>query len=416
VCLIALASVGLGFLVSITYCQEFQTASKWDRALLGLELRNVHIEAKHLKEALQLGIGKRLGVRTVFFWNPQDAGAGAELGGFRFESDHCKVADVLASLEHNYPSYTTTQDKETGIIWLHPRSSAYENILTNLVKVPTAAVAVPMESVILEKLVPFNVSSGGRHGTSALNTFEYPVDVPAGTYPVRSLLNICCLANPDRTFYVTRMRTGTHVVYPLTVVAYDPDVHEATPGALLYWQNEIDPSAGTPPNGAQMLDALSSTEPAVRAAARHYVNMTLSVTPLDDLIQEPASAERAAWAAIAYFSLMARTDNGSYVPRPVKQKLEKALREGDWSTNRGLRVLAEVELSRVSKDTALLDRASEMALSSTETANIKHDVIRNLRSSEFLRNELAKRNLKWEGLSREELEFAGRPDVLTKAN
>jgi hypothetical protein len=74
-------------------------------------------------------------------------------------------------------------------------------------------------------------------------------------------------------------------------------------------------------------------------------------------------------------------------------------------------VLVAVELARVEKDSSYLKQVADIPLSQAEIENVKPDIIRNLRYSEFVRTNLLSLNPSWNGFSKPENEALGSTNI-----
>jgi hypothetical protein len=242
---------------------------------------------------------------------------------------------------------------------------------------------------------------------------EYPVDLPGGTYSVRDILNLCCVANPGRTFSVQTARIEKFCdVQPLAVTGFNPKVHEVSPGALAYWRVEFDPAARTPPTLDQLMDVLGARDGRVRANARGYLDLTLSV-PLGRLPDKVTPFEKSIWTDVAFLGEEAQMDFNGPIFLPFSTRLKEALKEEDWSGHPGLKALAAMEVARTERDTSFLEQVAKQPLSTAEIASVKHDMVRILRLSGFLRTKLQDLKPEWAGLSGGEIEALSRTDIFS---
>jgi len=406
--------LGIVFLITFSLAGEnAECNSRWDKGLPQLKLQNVHIQASSLKEAWQ-NISDRFGIRTIIFVRWQQPAS--ENTKFKFDSDKCAVSEVLMAFEKAYSDYTQMQDDKTGIIWLHPQAIPYDTILTNRIRVGKDADALPMQTGILEMFRPLKIWSGGSDGPVALNTFNNPVNLHAGSYCVRDILNVCCLANPNRTFFVTQAHNGVWVIYPLTVILFHGENHQLTPALLSYWQSEIDSTAQDLPTDNQLINALSSNDLQIRSAARNYVELDISelFSKLGGLLSKSDTLEKSMWVAIANLNVVACTDpEGPILHLPEMDKMEKALKEEDWSGNTGLKALVAMEVARVTRDTTFLEQVAKQPLSVSAIANVKPDIIRTLRVSSYLRDKLLELGPQWAGFSKAEIQALGQTNIFS---
>src|SRR5262249_37333476 len=146
------------------------------------------------------------------------------------------------------------QDERTRVAWFHPAGLAYDRILEARVQVVRDHLGLPMQSGILEPLGAKRTTgiTVKQWGSVFQNTFNFAVDVPAGVHTVRDILNLCCVANPTKTFSV---RVGDGGVFA-TAVNLVPDKMDSVPvGVLDFWDKEIrqgHPEDG--PTAAQIME------------------------------------------------------------------------------------------------------------------------------------------------------------------
>jgi beta-lactamase regulating signal transducer with metallopeptidase domain len=405
---------------------EGVSESKWDRGLPQLELRKVNLRAEELwngqiritqgdslTEAWRQ-VSTRLGIRAVMFVSEEQPLPGQP--NFEFVREKCTVEDLLKAFVAAYPGYTYTQDEKTGVIWIHPQTIPYDRILPGRIKVVSNVTGVPMLTGVLDKLAGFPSLlvkvTNMRRNLSIMNTYQYPVDLPAGTYSVRDVLNLCCLADPDRTFAITAPRDGGCEIMPSLVFSWGiaVTVHATggMPGALDFWRREVNALAQGPPSQEQLIESFASTNARVRWAARMYAVWE----PIDTRALEAPAAPtvEGIWAAVGLLGARELTEEVRRV-RPALW-LETALRDDTVLTNwPALRALAAVECARVTQDATLLERAAKQPLSESEIAQVKPDMIRNLRYSAFVRQKLVELNPQWAGFSKAEIEELGRTNI-----
>jgi hypothetical protein len=381
-----------------------------------LELRDVHIAESSLLEAWYR-ISRDFGIRTIAF---SDRPFPGDRLPFNFDRDRCTVDELLTALVATYPGYTRTQDKETGVIWIHPATNAYETILARRVVVQENVRQVPLLTDVFNplcRLKPVGMMRWGMMGGGE-NTLDSPVDLPAGAYPARDVLNRCCLSSPNRTFCIERSRSAALtnlLVTPLTVVPYKPVDGGAppTPGALLYWRVEINPLAKEAPTDSEFTDALASHQARVRFAARNYLDMTLPLAQVHRLLTQPAPADRAVWVAVGVLSVLTRSEEVAAWPAAAAS-LRSVLSDTEALADKpALRALAVTELARAEKDPMFLEEAAKRPLSAAQIADVKLDLIRNLRYSSFVRSKLLELNPRWAGLSTPEIEALGQTNIFS---
>ena len=157
---------------------------------------------------------------------------------FVFNRDKVTGREILDALLREYAEFTYTQNPNTGIIWIHPKKLAYGDILNQRVKISHDAIGVPIYPDIylpLRKLLgPDFIETPS--GISRPLPHSYDVDVMAGTYSAREILDLCCSANPSKAFWILQPgQTEAHAIYP-TPLAYPSPVAPPRVGALRFWE------------------------------------------------------------------------------------------------------------------------------------------------------------------------------------
>jgi hypothetical protein len=181
--------------------------SKWDENLLSVALGDVSIKANSLAEAWREMTTKYLLRANIYL----DAAAISNDTTFSFHNEKATGNELFDAFLTTYPAFTYTQDPETGVIWFHPKRVNYSDILNQQVKIARQASQVPMYADIympLCKLLAPNITdsrdTGDYIGEIDRSTHKppipyiwfYDVNMPAGVYSVREILNFCCAANP----------------------------------------------------------------------------------------------------------------------------------------------------------------------------------------------------------------------------
>ena len=104
--------------------RDFKPHSKWDENLLKIELHNVRIKADNMTSAWQ-AISTTYLLRANFYRN---AVSDEDSAHFAFNKDKATEGELIEAFIATYPEYTYTQDKETGIIWIHGKNLDYNDI------------------------------------------------------------------------------------------------------------------------------------------------------------------------------------------------------------------------------------------------------------------------------------------------
>jgi hypothetical protein len=269
------------------------------------------------------------------------------------------------------------------------------------------------------------------------DTYNYAVDLPAGIYSARDILNLCCVANQKTTFYIqlkqidvpkmlssvagsnlwyntvsndngsNLIQRGVYFTVPGTVGPgrlVDDGIGGIRAGDLYLWQSEIDPAIKGPPTLSQIVDALASKDPRVRSVARNYIEMCWRVVDEAALVSEAGSTEKGIWTTVGVIN-RARTRSVALGKGPASDRMRKALQDDQELADKpGLKALAAMELARVTEDATFLEQVAKRPLSASEIADVKPDMIRSLRYSEFVRQKLLELNPPWAGFSKAEIQ------------
>lgn len=380
-----------------------ELVSPWDAALPSLELENVHVQAPSIHMAWKRMATDYL-LRTILYLPVE---TNRDPVPFSFSSQSCTAADVFNAFVATYPDMTWTQDKRTGVIWFHPRSIAYSTILTIKVRLGSDMLAVPMQTGVLEpleQLDPFLLRIK-RWGTGFTSTFNYAVNVPAGTYTVRDLLNTCCKTQISSTFYIrTYIRSSKNVESIMAISLYPDPGHDAKdqldfprPGAFLWWTMHLGPVNGDVPQREQVIDKISSPDRTIRSAARAYFAAVMwhhQDYDIERWMKETKGAERALWVCLAGTDIFVRTE-GTTLTAAIKRMKKEATREFLMTADPGLALLTALELGRVAHDTRYLDVLSRRTFAPGDLSGVVADANRICRQSQQVRQKLTELGMDW---------------------
>lgn len=354
---------------------------EWDRTLPGLPLKNVKVRANSLSEAWKLLSADYL-VRSVLVVPDYEAGPPT----FEFESAACTVRDLHEALAAAY-KLAWTQDPQTGVTWLHPLTVPYQRILPSKIQLFHPQPGLPMQSGILEAL-----EEGGaagitvkRWGSLFLNTFDYAVDIPVGTYTLRELLNVCCLANPTKTFFL-RVKDGESLITAVNLVS--DQVPSTRAGSLFFWDVEIGSKRGSDaPAQEEMMMALANSAVQVRHAARNYLEAGIWSVDIDNWLNRGSSPAKALWTCIGIASILVRSEEATHL---ASVEMMKRLATAAFlvECEPGLAILIALDLARLTRDSAALEIVAKRNLSSADIEHITSDACRIAALSAYVRNAL----------------------------
>jgi hypothetical protein len=369
-----------------------QTAS-WDKNLLNLTLGNVKLNAHSMSGAWG-EIGSRYLIRVNLYADVPPRSSGP----FAFSSPSATVRQVLDAFVSTYPEYQYTQDSATGVLWIHRKKVSYEDILSRRVLVRRRALQVPMHTGIYEPLLNtlgpnvWRVASEHRHLTDP--RFNSPVDLEPGLYSIRDLLNRCCTANPLQTFvFQSAGIADTLESQAFSLFCENPPTPPIS--AREYWRIMIAQPKSAIPSTDEISAALSDVNPRLRAAAVHYLDMTVNYNYEQDRRRDlvrtntPEEEMQTYWALLGLRSLIANADdNAQFISAHpfVMHSLTNGLPERDPC----VALLLSMELAIEHTNAAPIDVVGSHRFSAAECAVIRPDVIRIARQSELVRNRLAK--------------------------
>ena len=217
----------------------------------------------------------------------------------------------------------------------------------------------------------------------------YDVDLPAGVYSAREILDFCCVANLNKAFLVRPIRgKPSPIVIFLTGLLYGNPLAPPRVEAIRFWELQI----GKPTNGTPSRDevraAMSDPNPEKRLAAGLYLEAADENYTPADLIGNADGSEQAIWTVLGegYAQLRgADTDLISFVARN-DTKLNGDLKQ---INNPSLALLTALQLTREKQDTGYLDEMiKEHTFTEAEIVAIKPELYRMARSSKAVRDKL----------------------------
>jgi len=355
--------------------------AQWDRNLPNLTLENVSINAGSLSEAWK-NISTEYLVRSVLVTR-DGTSAGRP---FVYQSPRCTLRELYDAIAAGY-ELTWTQDERTGVAWFYPQELSIQHVLSTKVHLDQDHFGLPMQTGVLE---PLSVNNGTgirvkQWGTLFQNTFNYAVDVPAGEYTIRDLLNLCCVANPTKTFFVQ----VDHDASFITAINLVSDKVQPVPvGALRWWETEVGPRNGVPAE-AQVIAALANDNAKVRRAARNYLEAIIWNVPLDELAGGASSSSDSLWTSIGITSILVRSEQATHL---ASIEMMERLATGDLLTDSepGLAVMTALDLARLTKDSRALGVVKKRDLPDNELTGIMPDACRVAALSDFVRQALDK--------------------------
>lgn len=367
-------------------------ASVWDFALPAMQLNNVEINAVSLQDTWKQ-------ISTDFLLRSILVVADNSLTNtpFSFKAAKCSGEDVLNAVTASYHDFTWTQDSNTGVIWFHPKDLALTDILSPKIRIADEQLGVPMQKGILETIE--DVPNGIRvrqWGTGFTNTFNYPVDLQAGEYSVRDLLNTCCIANPNKTFYIqvyTKRRPQFTLISAVNLLSDKDKSTAPRPGILLFWTLQIGRFTEPALTNDQIVAELADPDPKIRWAARMYTEAMIWHFPFEELMNKPQPQEQALWICLGAINVFVHSEEATYTDGIKKMRTvnKDFFENGDPN----LAALVAVELAKLANDVTALNIVSQRKLRPGALTGIKSEINYSARLSSKVRDALRATGTDW---------------------
>lgn len=372
-----------------TIVRAIEMPSQWDMALPEMELNCVSIHESSLESAWQK-ISKQFNLRTNLI-----AQSTNEKLPFDFDAEKCTGRDVLNALTETYKGFTWTQDPLAGVIWLHPKDDSMMRAFDIQAVVEADQYGVPMLTGLLK---PLAENSGGiirvkSGGTSYLNTFDGPVDILRGTYKVRDLLNICCVAEPSYSFYLRIEDTEYVSITPDNL--FSVHLAEVPPGILLFWELENGQRDDKPPTDEEIIAKLADPNSRIRWAARSYLSTLMWKHSSESLVQKAERGEEALWVCVAAAIIHARVE-GMTGHSVAAHRLQAELTEPSLTQyESGAVVTAAMALVKLNNDANALAFLSQKKEGIGDLTEAMPEINYLVRTSQRLRTALQRTGTDW---------------------
>ena len=361
--------------------------SKWAEELSEIKLQNVHIQANDMRAAWQTICGKYL-LQVNLYLNG-DSLSGSESSKFSFDRANVTGDELLKAFIAAYPAYVCTQDKKTGVIWIHPKQIQYDHMLSQTVKVEHSAYQIPMLTGILNplaSLLPSNLNIAvWNYGIPMSETFDYCVDLPAGDSTILEILNYCSVWNITKCFCVSSDPKGKMIIEPINLYYRNP---LATPrvAVIKFWEIEIGKPTNGIPSYGEMNAAMSDKNPMKRWAARCYLEATWENYIWKNLVTKSDNPEKAVWTALQLKAIAVRGTNDIQYLSHLSPEIATDIRH---IKDPDLALVASLDLARENQDTSYLDSiVSQHKFTEAEIACIKPDVYRLVHESKVALDKL----------------------------
>jgi len=309
----------------------------------------------------------------------QDVKADGDSAPFEFKSKETTGKMALEAFLAAYPDYTFTQDAATGIIWIHRKKVRYEDIFSQKIRIRHSAEQVPMWGSVVMPLQALQGVSPGNDDWKLSVAWCYGVDLPAGVYAVRDILNFCDLPNPSMVFET--LPNAGQIVWGGELNVVSP-IRPPRAAAVAFWHDEISDGKEGPPTLKEIGTALSDPNPRTRWAGCLYLKMTMGNYDIGQFFTNAGGSEREVWEALALWRV------SPSAPGPYLYNLEHYVTNTLPQLNGGLALLACMQLAAARDNPAILDAIRGCKFNSQQFAAIGPEFYRLVRSSSLVRDKL----------------------------
>jgi hypothetical protein len=393
---------------------DVQISSKWDKELLNVVLHDVNIKSNEMFQAFE-EIGEKYLLRANLY---KDVKLDSDSAIFSFKRDTATGKELMDAFVDTYPAYTYTQSPETGVIWVHRKSVAFNDILARKVLVEKDALQVPMYRGVYEPLMRslgpgFAMSRNFISAEREAETFSHPVDLPAGIHSIREMLEYCCVAEPDQIIgFVPGLAPdgngGLHysIIHSmLGNLPYNNPLAPPRAAAVRYWETEIGKASNGVPGIDEIGVALADPNPRIRKAANQYLELTRENYDRRALMKTNTDAEtrKTVWAVLGLKSEWVSPVEADTPYVSLNPSVMRAFTNNLAQEDPGLALLVSMELAREKKDATLMDCVAGHKFTKAEIAEIKPDVYRIARQSKLVRDKLVEMKFEAPELSPESL-------------
>jgi len=382
---------------------DIQSKSGWDQELLNTKLGSVNIKGQSESRIPQIIVGwQQMTTKYLLRANIYlDEASELDTTRFEFSKEKATGQDVADAFLSAYPAFTYTRDSLTRVLWFHPKSLPYADILSAKLQVMHPSLQLPMYSDVLQPLLrslyPHSTAvvgafwkrllgGAGPRRENPLLQFDYGVDIPAGSYSVCDIIDLCCVCVPNLAFTVEATRDGMLWVNPVNLT-YDNPLASVRIPAMELWKSEVSDTTNLPPSPAAIAVALSDLNPRKRWAAREYIRAT------SGLSEGKATGDLTVdvWELVGFKTVNLPGHGDTPFLRNDKnfRGTNLSITMHDLARiDPGLALVTAMEVAREGKDPAVLEVVSGHKFTEAEVAVIKPDVYRIARESKLVRDKL----------------------------
>jgi len=373
--------------------------SAWNDRVLNMEFHDVDIRGDSLDKAWYRLCTDLLLQASLY----RDVKGDGDSDPFEFKSKETTGRKALEAFLAAYPDYTFTQDAATGIIWIHRKSVRYEDIFSQKIRIRHAAEQVPMWGSVVMRLQALQGVPPGVDDWKLSVAWQYGVDLPAGVYAVRDILNFCDVPNPTMVF--STLPNAGQTVWGGVLNDVRP-IRPPRAAAVAFWHDEIADGKEGPPTLEEIGTALSDPNPRTRQAGCLYLNMARDNYAWGEpFFTNAVGSEREVWEALTLWRI------SPTAPGPYLYNLEHYITNTLPQLNSSLALLACMQLAEARQNPAILDAVRGCKLNNQEFGAIRPEFYWLAQSSSLVRDKLIEMKLDLPEASPERLKKLGDTNV-----
>jgi hypothetical protein len=381
---------------------SFPINSSWDKELLDIKLHNVRISADNMTAAWQ-EMGAKYLLRANFYMGDKWA---TNTASFYFRKNDTTEGELLQAFLVAYPAYTYTQDEETSVTWIYPKSIHYNEILHQMVKIDHPVCGASMYTDVLNSLcrvLSTNICiygvGGLSYGSPMSNTYDYGVNLQPGNYTVKQILNYCCIFNLTKSFAVFPDPDGRLIIEPVNLYYGNPLASREA--AVKFWWGELGKPTNDIPSISEVIASMGDKSARRRWAARNYWEAAFAKYPLGIMFSKSKNPEYTVWTALGVGTVLFRGERGGQFISHLGSQFATILANVQ---DPALALVLSLELAREKQDPSYLDDIiNKHKYSEAEINSIKPDIYRLAHESKLALKKLKSMKVDASGFSTEAL-------------
>ncbi len=396
------ASSLLGLFFGGFSAPQFKPGYRWNKQVLALTFHDVNIQGDSLEHAW-FRVCNDLLIQGCLYWDIQTPG---DSNTFHFNSRSAMGKQVLDAFLAAYPEFTYTEDQQTDVIWIHRKAVPYEQIYPQKIRIRHAAEQVPMGTGVVMPVKSLMGTMIGNDDYDVAIFVNRGVDLPAGTYRGRDILNMCLAQYPEVVF--STLPKANCLFWGML-----NDTKRGQPpraAAVTFWHRKMGDAGEGPPTLEEVGRALADASPEKRRAACLYLELSAGNYQTHTMLTNANRPEQAVWEMVE--DAVSKPVLGINIPAYVNP-LKEAITNELPGRNPGLALLAAMYLADRDKDVAWLDRLPAHQFTREEFETIRPEFLYLAQSSLAVRDKLIAKSFTAPGLDTQSLRQLGDSNLLT---